>query len=152
MKLPEVEIMNGSQFDKTIDTDDVEYNAQLNSAAKEPIELDTICGTSAEGVPTARGAYFDAKTGKQITKLTRAGRTTQAEDLLIGTLYSQFAQRRTTLSGEAQLMHDPIAVYSEANQDGKLFMVAEDVQDVRMDCSDALYVELRPDEYKRNNE
>lgn len=152
MKLPEIEIMNSSQFDKTIDTDDVEYNAQLNSAAKEPIEIDTICGTSAEGVPTARGAYFNAKTGKQITQLSRAGRTTQAEDLLIGTLYSQFAQRRTTLSGEAQLMYDPIAVYTEANQDGKLFMATEDVQDVRMDCSDAVYVEIRPDEYKRTNE
>lgn len=152
MKLPEIEIMNSSQFDKTIDTDDVEYNAQLNSAAKEPIEIDTICGTSAEGVPTARGAYFNATTGKQITQLSRAGRTTQVEDLLIGTLYSQFAQRRTTLSGEAQLMHDPIAVYTEANQDGKLFMATEDVQDVRMDCSDAVYVEIRPDEYKRNNE
>ena len=151
-KLPEIEIMNSTQFDKTINTDDVEYNAQLNSAAKEPIEIDTICGTSAEGVPTARGAYFNAKTGKQITQLSRAGRTTQAEDLLIGTLYSQFAQRRTTLSGEAQLMYDPIAVYTEANQDGKLFMATEEVQDVRMDCSDAVYVEIRPDEYKRNNE
>ncbi|MBQ7762594.1 MAG: hypothetical protein IJ382_03595, partial [Flavobacteriales bacterium] len=152
MKLPEIEIMNSSQFDKTIDTDDVEYNAQLNSAAKEPIEIETICGTSAEGVPTARGAYFNAATGKQITQLSRAGRTTQVEDLLIGTLYSQFAQRRTTLSGEAQLMYDPIAVYTEANQDGKLFMATEEVQDVRMDCSDAVYVEIRPDEYKRNNE
>lgn len=152
MKLPEIEIMNSSQFDKTIDTDDVEYNAEINSAAKEPIELDTICGTSAEGVPTARGAYFNVATGKQITELTRAGRTTQAEDLLIGTLYSQFAQRRTTLSGEAQLMYDPIAVYKEDNQDDKLFMIAEDVQDARMDCSDAVYVEIRPDEYKRNNE
>jgi hypothetical protein len=151
-KLPEIEIMNSTQFDKTINTDDVEYNAQLNSAAKEPIEIDTICGTSAEGVPTARGAYFNAATGKQITQLSRAGRTTQAEDLLIGTLYSQFAQRRTTLSGEAQLMYDPIAVYTEANQDGKLFMATEEVQDVRMDCSDAVYVEIRPDEYKRNNE
>ena len=151
-KLPEIEIMNSTQFDKTINTDDVEYNAQLNSAAKEPIELETICGTSAEGVPTARGAYFNAATGKQITQLSRAGRTTQVEDLLIGTLYSQFAQRRTTLSGEAQLMYDPIAVYTEANQDGKLFMATEEVQDVRMDCSDAVYVEIRPDEYKRNNE
>ena len=85
-------------------------------------------------------------------QFTRAGRTTQAEDLLIGTLYSQYAQRRTTLSGEAQLMYDPIAVYTEANQDDKLFMATEDVQDVRMDCSDAVYVEIRPDEYKRNNE
>ena len=152
MKLPEVEIMNAEQFDKTIDTDDVEYNAQINSAAKEPIEIDTICGTSAAGVPTARGAYFNASTGKQITQLTRAGRTTQVEDLLIGTLYSQFAQRRTTLSGEAQLMYEPIAVYTEDNQDGKLFMAIEDAQDVRMDCSDAVYVEIRLDEYKRNDE
>ena len=152
MKLPEIEIMNRRQFDKAIDTDDVEYNAQLNGAAKDPIEIETICGTSVDGVPTARGAYFNVATGEQITQLSRAGRTTQAEDLLIGTLYSQFAQRCTTLSGEAQLVHDPIAAYTEANQDGKLFMVVEDVQDVRMDCSDAVYVEIRPDEYKRNNE
>lgn len=151
-KLPEIEIMNSTQFDKTINTDDVEYNAQLNSAAKEPIEIDTICGTSAEGVPTARGAYFDASTGKQIKQLTRAGRTTQAEDLLIGTLYSQFAQRRTTLSGEAVISQDPIVAYQEANQGDKLFMIVEEVQDVRLDSSDTTYVEIRPDEYKRNDE
>jgi len=147
MKMPEIEIMNSAQFDQTINTDDVEYNAEINSAAKEAIELDTICGTSAEGVPTARGAYFNASTGKQITQLTRAGRTTQVEDLLIGTLYSQFGQRRTTLSGETELPHDSIATYQEDNQVGKKFMIIEDVQDVRTDTSDATYVELRPDEY-----
>lgn len=151
-KLPEIEIMNSAQFDKTINTDDVEYNAWLNRAAKEAIEIDTICGTSAEGVPTARGAYFNAETGKQIKQLTRAGRTTQAEDLLIGTLYSQFAQRRTTLSGEAVISQDPIVAYQEANQGDKLFMIVEEVQDVRLDSSDTTYVEIRPDEYKRNDE
>lgn len=152
MKLPEIEIMNSRQFDKCIDTDDVEYKAEINSAAKESISIDTICGTSAGGVPTARGAYFNAVTGKQITHLTRAGRTTQAEDLLIGTLYSQFAQRRTALSGEAQLMHTPLAAYIERNQEGKLFIAIEDVQDLRADSSFAHYVEIRPDEYRRNNE
>lgn len=151
-KLPEIEIMNSSQFDKAINTDDVEYSAELNGGAKDPIELDAICGTKAGGVPTARGAYFDTATGKQITQLTRAGRTTQAEDLLIGTLYSQYAQRRTKLSGEAELLSDPIVLYWEDNQDLKLFMAVEDVQDLRMDCSDATFVEIRPDEYKRNNE
>lgn len=151
-KLPEIEILNGRQFDQTINTDDVEYSALLNRAAKEAIEIDTICGTSAEGVPTARGAYFDASTGKQIKQLTRAGRTTQAEDLLIGTLYSQFAQRRTTLSGEAVISQDPIVAYQEANQGDKLFMIVEEEQDVRLDSSDTTYVEIRPDEYKRNNE
>ena len=151
-KLPEIEIMNGSQFDQTINTDDVEYDAEINSAAKEAIEIDTICGTSAEGVPTARGAYFNTSTGKQIKQLTRAGRSSQVEDLLIGTLYSQFAQRRTTLSGEAVIASDPMAIYSEANQGDKLFMIVEEVQDVRLDSSDTTYVEIRPDEYKRNDE
>lgn len=151
MKMPEIEIMNNTQFDQTIDTSDVEYNAEINAAAKESIEIDTICGTSAEGVPTARGAYFDASTGTQIKQLTRAGRTTQVEDLLIGTLYSQFAQRRITLSGEAQIAYDPIAVYKEDNQNEKRFMLVEDVQNVRMDTSEAVFIELRPDEYTRKN-
>lgn len=152
MKLPEIEIMNSRQIDKCIDTDDVEYKSEINSAAKESISIDTICGTSAGGVPTARGAYFNAVTGKQITHLTRAGRTTQAEDLLIGTLYSQFAQRRTALSGEASLMYTPLAAYIERNQEDKLFIAIEDVQDLRADSSFAHYVEIRPDEYRRNNE
>ena len=149
MKMPQIEIMNNSQFDQGINTDDVEYSAEINSAAKEAIEIDTICGTSAEGVPTARGAYFNASTGKQITQLTRAGRTTQAEDLLIGTLFSQFAQRHTMLSGEAKLLHDPMAIYEEANQEGKKFIMIQDVQDTRMDCSESAFVELRPDEYTK---
>ena len=147
MKMPQIEIMNNSQFDQGLNTDDVEYSAEINSAAKEEIKIDTICGTSAEGVPTARGAYFDASTGKQITQLTRAGRTTQAEDLLIGTLFSQFAQRHTMLSGEAKLLHDPMAIYEEANQEGKKFILIEDVQDARLNTSDAVFVELSPDEY-----
>lgn len=151
MKIPEIEIMNNTQFDQTIDTSDVEYNAEINAAAKEAIELDTICGTSADGVPMARGAYFNALDGKQIKQLTRAGRTSQVEDLLIGTLYSQFGQRRTTLYGEAQIAHDPIAVYKEDNQGDKRFILVEDVQDVRMDTSEATFIELRPDEYTRKD-
>ena len=151
MKMPEIEVMNNTQFDQAMDTSDVEYNAEINAEAKEPIELDTICGTSADGVPMARGAYFDALTGAQITQLTRAGRTTQVEDLLIGTLYSQFGQRHTTLSGEAQIAYDPMAVYKEDNQGDKRFILTEDAQDARMDTSEATFVELRPDEYTRKD-
>lgn len=151
MKMPEVEIMNRAQFDQAIDTSDVEYNAEISAAAKEPIEIDTICGTSKEGVPTARGAYFNATTNAQIKELTRAGRTSQAEDLLIGTLYSQFGQRSTTLSGEARIACDPVVVYEEDNQGDKKFLLAEDVQNAREDTSEAVFVELRPDEYDRKN-
>ena len=148
MKLPEIEIVNGTQFGQTINTDDVEYNAELNSKAKEPIEIDTICGSSAKGIPTARGAYFSAVTGIQVKELSRAGRTTQREDLLIGTLYSQFAQRRTALYGEAEMLADRgVVKYEDDNQPGKLFVLSSDIQDVIADTSDAKFIEFRPDEY-----
>jgi len=150
MKLPEVEIVNSSQFEQTISTEDIEYKAELNSHAKESIELDTICGTSADGVPTARGAYFNSKIGKQITQLTRAGRTTQAEELLIGTLYSQFADRRTKLTGTVELEDDVMfAVYTEAMQGDKRFLRIGAIEDAQNGTAEATFVELRPDEYDK---
>lgn len=148
---PGIEIINNTQFELDIDTSDVEYSAEINAAAKEPIEKETICGTSAEGVPTARGAYFDSQTGAQITQLTRAGRTTQVEDLLIGTLYSQYAARKTKLIGEAQITADAVAAYSEANQGDKRFILVEDVQNAIAGTSEVTIIELRPDEYTKRN-
>lgn len=151
-RLPGIEIVNNVQFDAAINTDDVEYKAELNGNAKEGIEIDTICGTAKDGVPTARGAYFNAVAGNQIKELTRAGRTTQAEELLTGTLYSQFAGRRTKLSGEVEILAHGAGAYTEPNQEGKLFLLAADVQDVIADTSEATLVELRPDEYATEDE
>lgn len=151
-KLPEIEIMNNVQFDAPINTDDVEYKATINENAKESLEIDTICGSSANGVPTARGAYFNASSGAQIIQLTRAGRTTQAEELLIGTLYSQYATRHTTLQGEAVLDPGTLAIYTEQNQYGKVFMISGETQDVIADITDGDYTELTADEYKKEGE
>lgn len=150
MQLPQFEIMNRQQFDAAINTDDVEYEAEINIAAKEGIEIDTICGTHKDGIPTARGAYFKVSGGQQVKELTRAGRTTQAEELLIGTLYSQFAQRRTTLSGEVEIPSpNGLSIFTEQNQGDKVFMIAGDVQDVIKDTTETDFVELRPDEYDK---
>lgn len=151
VKLPEIEILNGTQFDQEISDEEIEYSAELNAAAKDAIEIETVCGTSAEGVPTARGAYFETATNRQITELTRAGRTTQAEELLIGTLYSQYAQRRVKLTGEADILPAGLRVYTEGNQPGKVFMAAGDVEDLRMETSEATFIELRPDEYDKQS-
>ena len=150
-QLPSVEIINNVQFEQSIDTSDVEYNAEINAAAKEGLEKDTICGTSAEGVPTARGAYFNTSTGAQITELTRAGRTTQVEDLLIGTLYSQYATRKVKLSGEAQITSDAVVAYEEANQGDKRFILTEDIQNAIAGTSEVTIIELRPDEYEKRD-
>lgn len=150
-KLPEIEVMNNVQFNAPINTDDVEYKATINESAKESLELDTICGSHANGVPTARGAYFNATTGSQIKQLTRAGRTTQIEELLIGTLYSQFADRKTKLEGEAKIAADGMVTYTEQNQEGKKFILVADTQNVIEDTSQAVITELRPDEYTKES-
>lgn len=149
---PEIVICNKSWAARDIADDDVEYSAELNAEAKEDLSIDTICGTSASGVPTARGAYIDASTGRQIRQMSRAGRTTQVEDLLIGTVFSQYARRHTSLSGEMTMNAGGLAVYTEANQGEKVFYLAGDVQNPIMDVSDATLIELSPDEYKKDNE
>lgn len=151
-KVPTIEIVDYAPHKKEIPGDDVEYSAVINADAREPLELETICGSSAEGIPTARGAYFRASDGRQITELTRAGRTSQIEDLLIGTLFSQFGARRTKLSGEMRILSGTLAPYTEQCQADKKFIVVADTQDLVSDVSDAVITELRPDEYERRDD
>ena len=152
LQLPEMEILNNLQFDAAIPTDDVEYSTELNSAAKESLEIETLCGTHPNGIPTARGCYYNAATGAQITCLTRAGRTTQAEQLLAGTLYSQYAGRRTRLQGEADLYAGGFCCFGEQNQEGKRFLSVGETQNLIMDTAELTITELRPDEYKEEDE
>lgn len=150
-RLPEIEIVSSNQLDEEINTDDIEYNAELHPQAKDPLDLDTVCGSSAESVPMARGAYFNASTGTQIHTLTRAGRTACIEELLIGTLYSQYADRRTKLTGEAELHASAVLPYTEANQGDKRFILLGENQNVISDTTEMTLVELRPDEYDKDN-
>lgn len=150
MELPEISIQNNDQWSMEIDTDDVEYSAMLNEEAKEDIELETICGTSVDGVPTARGAYFDSTSHEQITALKRAGRTAQVEQLLIGTLYSQFASRKTRLDGTAEMNGDGVCTYTEGSlPNGTLLMMTGTVENVQDDTMEGSFIELRPDEYDK---
>ena len=150
MKLPQVEVRKAQTYDNELDTDDVEYKAVINEHAREDLELQTICGTAEGGVAMARGAYWRGTT--QIEQMTRAGRTATVEQLLIGTLYSQFATRHTTLEGEAAIDPGGLTTYTEQNQGAKRFMLLSERQDVRMGTADCLYCELSPDQYDRNEQ
>ena len=98
MKLPEVELVRARAFDEALDDSDITYSAELEPEAEEALEIETICGSAAGGVLGARGVYLTQE-GAQVTEITRGGYTGQIEELLIGTLYSQYARRHTTLSG-----------------------------------------------------
>ena len=146
-KIPEVSVVRRTLTYDKAETDDVEYSGVANENAKEALELETICGTTPVVCPSAKGNLLDTN-GEPITELVRAGRTDCPEHLLIGTLYSQFADRRTVLSGEAEIPFGHLGTfYDEAQEDGKLFLIKGQVQDIIEDTTEAVFVEIRPDEY-----
>lgn len=130
-------------------TDDIEYTGVINPEAKDDLTLGTIVGTAAEAMPTARALLIDATTGLHVRTLSRAGRTTTAEQLLIGTCCSQYADRRTRLSGTARLDDGgTLATYrDEAQPEGRRFILAAAVEDLRAATAEISLVELHPDRY-----
>lgn len=147
-KAPKIELVKNNLIFDAAELDDVEYSGYINKHAKEEISIDTICGTANTICPTAKGIYCRASDRLQIKQLKRAGVTDYPEKLLIGTLYSQYATRHTTLEGEAVIDPGGLCKYTEQNQPGKLFMMSEEQQDVITDTTQAVYTELSPDEYE----
>lgn len=146
-KAPKIELVKNNLIFDAAELDDVEYSGYINKHAKEEISIDTICGTAKITCPTAKGIYCRASDSLQIQQLKRAGVTDHPEKLLIGTLYSQYATRHTTLEGEAVIDSGGLCKYTEQNQPGKVFMMSEEQQDVITDTTQAVYTELSPDEY-----
>ena len=150
-KAPTIELVNNNVLHSPVSTDDVEYSGVINADAKDGIEIDTVCGTMDGGSPAARGLYYKSS-GMIVDKLIRGGRTEHPEQLLIGTLYSQYASRKTVLSGTARICPYGLRWYSDAAQDGREFMLLSEVQNLREDESVIEMAEFRPDEYKSNKE
>lgn len=146
-KAPKIELVKNNLIFDAAELDDVEYSGYINKHAKEEISIDTVCGTANTTCPTAKGIYCRASDSLQIQQLKRAGVTDHPEKLLIGTLYSQYATRHTTLEGEAVIDPGGLCKYTEQNQPGKVFMMSEEQQDVITDTTQAVYTELSPDEY-----
>ena len=147
-KVPEVTVVRRTLTLDEAEVDDVEYSGICNADAKEELALETICGTLATPCVTAKGVYLRVSTGGQLNQLKRAGRTESAEQLLIGTLYSQFATRKTVLTGEVVLDTGGLTLYDEAVQpSGTKFLMTGEIQHLRENMSEATLLEVRPDEY-----
>lgn len=151
VKLPELEIVNDNVFDQELQLDDVVYDAEVNKNAKEELSLDTIMGSYVEGVPTARGCYYKSN-GSPIRSVSRNGKTGMIEELLCGTLYSQYAERHVCLTGECRVDTERNLLYTEANSEGKKFICISESQNVITDTAEVQIVELSDDEYEKNEE
>ena len=154
LKLPSLELVKQNIFDDDISDKDIVYNAEVNPDAQEELELHTICGTAVDGVPSARGAYYD-EIGRQITQMRRGGRTATAEELLCGTLYSQYADRHVCLTGECRVDTERYLSFFEDNQwqipniAKRQFLCVSEADDLREDTADCKYVEFNTDNYDR---
>lgn len=130
MSLPKIVVEKNTPWDVELDDSDVIYKAEINADAKEDMEIDTICGSADGGLATARGAYYDSQTYKQVTKLSRNGKTSQIEDLLIDSLYENFGSRNVKLVGTARTPSNGVGAMMDRSQGDRLMMVTGEVADV----------------------
>lgn len=146
LKAPEVEVVDRTLAANSIEQDELEYCGTINPDAKEELELETICGSAPEAMPTSRGCYLRTADGMQIAKLTRGTLTDQPERILIGSIYGQAAGRKATLSGEARIEVDGsgrMLLYTEQNQPtDRLFLTTAETLDAQSDTTELNLVEL----------
>lgn len=142
----------------SIDVTDQEDIAHVNADAQEKLSLDTILGTLAtthfvgagrRGVleysllPTGKGLIL--RGAEQCVSFSRAGVTDRLEKLLLGTVYSQYGERKLQLSGTVGLLSG-IVLGDTPRISGK-FIMSSDTQDLRDDTSSAVMTELSQDDY-----
>jgi hypothetical protein len=136
----------------TMEQEDVEDTAWVNKSAKEEYSIDTIVGTLGTNVASAsaRGLVMDAQYGA-ITEFGRAGVWDRLERLLIGTVYSQYASRKATLTGTVRLLPQMKVLRDEDEgvmMKNKRFVLLSESQDLMQDESEVKMAEFVADSYE----
>lgn len=152
-KLEYVDITAGDTKAETHKSNDIEESGVINALAKDDISIDTICGTTPDSV--ARGAYYIYRnSGWHLLTSNycyRANRLTSSlEQLLIGTLYSQYAGRHLKLTGTANIPDfndSEYSIFTEACYNDKTFICVSEVCNCIADECEVTLVELSADSY-----
>lgn len=141
------EVVRNCVSTPTVESEDVEYKGVINADAKEDLDLDTKCGTMRGAIPTAKGVYLLSSSGAQVETLSRAGHTTQAEKLLMGTLSTHYGSRHTMLSGTMST-GGAATVLTEASESGKKFLIKGSSEDLGEDLREVTMVEIEADDWE----
>lgn len=160
-KAPEIEVVRADGSFDTAEADDAEYSGYLDRDAREELSIDTTVGTLPDGgdCPSAKGLLRFAAGGKPVRLLTRGGVTACPEKLLIGSLYSQYSQRRTVLGGTARHQpqwYGPHLLRDAAQDDwharlgtpAPRFRISGQTVDLRLGQAEVTLTEIRPDSYE----
>ena len=142
------------RYGKAIDSEDVVRSTSLNPHAKDPLTIDTICGTAIETTPTARGIIklktSDRAATTALQQLSRGDITDNLENLLIAAVASQYDSRHTTLSGTvaAEAFGGMFGLYTDrAQPSGRVFTPDQADYDVQAGEISTRFVELSPQKY-----
>lgn len=130
----------------TLDLEEQEDSAYINALASENLTVDTIIGTLDDKVAAATGKGLIFSSSYVYNTFNRAGVTDRLERLLLGTIYSQYASRKSVLSGTVTLL-DAFGILGDNNTEGK-FLLASDVQDLAENTSQIKMVELGEENYE----
>lgn len=147
---PGVSLVKSNATGSAVDDEDVEYSGVINEDAEEELELETVVGTMPAVTPTARGLLYDAATQQPLRDLTRAGRTDCPEQLLIGTVFSQYADRADVLTGTMQMRAATVSgpgLLEDGALPGKVLIPLAEAETIRT-CEDVIEAaELKVEEY-----
>lgn len=128
--------------------DDIVYSAWINKAAEDSFDLDTVVGTPGKlAAQTARCRIVDAQ-GTPIEMFHRANVHGSLEQLLIGTVYSQYAKRHNCLTGECSMTAKGLPVYTDAAAQDETYLVTSEVAHLIEGVSDITATQIEPDYYQ----
>lgn len=131
------------KYGKTVETEDVVYNASINENAKEQLSLDILL--DAGNMVNSANGLLVTSANTPVQSYMRNGDRGSLGQLMCNTIYSQYAMRKLVISGTAQLI-DSACILSEANTEGK-FIIQGESQDMRENISRISMVQFSQDTY-----
>lgn len=130
-----------------IKVEDVEISAWINRAAEEELPIDIYIGSADTRIPLARGAILKSKDMAAITLFSRAAVADSLERLLIGTVYSNYAMRHSTLSGTIKLLEEDEVLYDKFAVNRR-FRLLSSVENLEQATSQIKMAEFSEDNYE----
>lgn len=130
---------------KEVSSDDIVTEGVIDTNVREDLKVETHCGAVRRPAAGMMGLYMFPS--GPVWSMKRAGVHSYMERILMGSLYSQYAHRRTVLSGTAteNVMNFP--VWMDHNTPG-LFIIQSSTLDAIEGTEDLKLVRLYPDSYE----
>lgn len=132
------------KYGNLIETEDVVYSSNINSNAKEGINVDILIDSSDTMVNSAKGLLVTSN-NTPIRSYQRNGDQGSLGQLMCNTIYSQYGDRNLVITGTAELIPSA-SILSEENTEGK-FILQSESQDLRSNTSNISMVQFSQDNY-----